>query len=188
MRVIQHRRTDFALRRHDSHLETTDIVRPKGKPGTGQAETSSKRLGHGLVGRLAIAPPVDGETLAPGGSRSGKDGSTVFAEAVLEGGEDEVVEDLSIVAGSQTRVSNRLDPISRSGLVSLVHFTARQVKRISPCSPPVLVINLCSPRITTIEIRHPSLVRDPFPKVGLPPADLISIGNPLLLATGNDSP
>lgn len=41
-KVVQHRRADFALRRHDSHLETADIVRPKGESGAGQAETSSK--------------------------------------------------------------------------------------------------------------------------------------------------
>jgi hypothetical protein len=130
---------------------------------------------------------MDRETLTSSGSGSSKDGSTVFAEPVLEGGKDEVVEDLSVVAGSQTRVSNRFEPISLSDGFSLVHFTETQVTRISPSSPLSTVIEPRSPRVTTVEISHTSLVWDPFPKVGLP-VDVISIRTPSLSATGGDSP
>jgi hypothetical protein len=135
-----------------SHLEAADIVRPKGESGAGQAETSSKRLGHGLVGRLAIASPVDGETLPSSGSGSRKDGSTVFAESVLEGGEDEVVEDLSVVAGSQTRVST-------SSMLSRYHWAASShlcilLRRRSSESALVVAIDHHLPLLTEDHCRR----------------------------------
>jgi hypothetical protein len=78
---------------------------------------------------------MDGETLASGSSRSSKDGSAMFAESVLEGSKDEVVEDLGVVAG-EVKTDEYYSgswPVMSCCRVLLVHFTTRPVAQISAC-------------------------------------------------------
>lgn len=88
----------FKLTSTSTHLKTTDIVRPECETRAGQAQSASDRLGHGLECAFTVTTPVDRESLSTGGSGSCKESCGVWSELLLDGVEDQLVVQVSIVA------------------------------------------------------------------------------------------
>lgn len=141
-------------------LEAADVVAPVAEPGEAERQAAAQRLGHRLVGRLAVAAPVHGELLAAGGRRAREDDGLRLAAVLAQHVEDGPVVEVGVVvvhplgvAAVRVRHVER-DPLPEVGLeaVDALREQRLQLRRVPVTGGRTREVDQCHARLPQVPL------------------------------------